>query len=188
MKAQLWYQVVVRDRHGKVISRERHRSRSYVVAWNQLMCAQMSAVAQTIKDTGGTNRAIAGGKYNFKMSAPDSTGTYGIVVGTGDTAVTINDYQLETLIVQGFGAGQMDHLEMTVDAAVVASPNASFSAHRSIVNNSGGPITVKETGIYVQGANGAVQYFLGIRDVLVTPQLVADGGAITVDYTMQVTE
>lgn len=188
MKAELWYQVVVRDRHGKVLSRERRRSRSFLKAWNQLVCAQMSRTAQTIKDIGGADRSISAGKYNFQMDGPADNTSYGPVVGTGNTAVTISDYQLEAQIAQGFGAGQLDHLVTTVDVVTVSAPNAYFAAHRSMVNNSGGSITVRETGLYVQGKNGTARYLCGVRDVLVSEQVVPDGGAITVDYTLQVTE
>jgi len=189
MKHELWYSVVVRDRQGKVVSRERHRSRSFLKAWNELMFAQVTDVTgpsgAQIKDTSGaTNNAYPEAR-NFRV---DSHGSYGgIFCGTGDTPVAIDDFELEGLIESGSGAGQFSYSVNTVTAASLDGSHCQFGVSNSPVNNSGNPITVKEVGIHTSFYYSTTQKFmLAIRDVLETPQEVPNGGAITVDYTLEV--
>ena len=187
-KEGLWYSVVVRDRHGKVVSRERRKSHSFLKAWNQLVYVHMAQTTETIIDTGGTPRNIQTFSQNFQMKVGATVTTYGIRVGTGNTPVAIDDFALETPIDEGIGGGQMEHLGCTVAEAVVAAPSCSFLVSRSIVNNSGGVITVREAGGYAFMWRGAAAYGCLIRDVLIVPQAVPDGGAITIDWTIGVTE
>lgn len=184
MKYELWYSVVVRDRHGKIISRERRRARSFLKQWNQLVYVHTAAAALNITDTGGVSRSISPNNANFSMNAAAAVTTYGIIVGTGTTAVTISDYAVETPIAEGAGAGQMNYLVCTVAAFVVSAPSCSFLVSRTIVNNSGDQITVKEAGLYMKMTTF---FCCGTRDVFGTPQDVPDGGSITVDWTLQVT-
>ncbi len=190
MKHELWYSVVVRDRHGKVISREHRKSRSFLKAWNELMFAQVTAktgVSGTqIKGIDGVTQNAYPEARNFRV---ESHGSYtGIWCGTGDTAVAIDDYILEALIAEGAGPGQFNYSGMaTVTAASVSDSHCQFGVSRSPVNNSGNPITVKEVGIYTSFYVSTTQKFMcAIRDVLETPQEVPAGGAITVDYTLEV--
>lgn len=187
MKHELWYSVVVRDRHGKVVSRERRRSRSFLKQWNQLVHLHMIQDERSITDTGGASRLIDHKMENFGMNAAAGTTTYGIRVGTGNTPVAIDDYALETPIEEGTGAGQMEHLVCTVATSVVAAPSCSFVVSRSIVNNSPAEITVREAGIYMRAQYVGYYYLCATRDVFGSPQAVPIGGTITVDWTIQVT-
>ena len=184
-KERLWYSVVVRDRHGKVISRERRKSYSFLQQWNRLVYVQMKQAALSIKDTTGVARNVNDKGENFAMNAGINQTNYGIRVGTGNTPVDIEDFALETPIAQGVGGGQMEHLVCTVDVSVVAAPSCSFVAHRAIANNSGALITVREAAIYMR--IDTTWYACGVRDVLVAPQGVPNGGAITIDWTIGVT-
>jgi len=184
MKHELWYSVVVRDRYGKVVSRERRKARSLLKAWNQLIYTDMSGVASTITDTGGTPRSVAASVINLNMRGFAGVTNYGIRVGTGTTPVALDDYALEAPIEEGTGAGQMEHRLMYISSPTVAPPSCYFLVPRFIVNNSPGEITVREAAIYVQ-----MSTFYGCvaRDVFGTPQAVPIGGTITMDWTIQVT-
>ena len=188
MKQQLYYTVEVRDREGKLLKREKRKSRSYIKQWNELVCVQCRQDTVTIKDTGGTNRTITKQAFNLVMAAAATVVTYGIRVGRGSTAVTISDYALETPCAQGTGANAFEHQACTVTAPSVVGSSSSFPVKRICYNNSGATITVTEVGIYVGGHDGTSAYgFLGIRDVLVSSVDVPDGGGITVTYTIKVT-
>ncbi len=192
MKHELWYSVVVRDRHGKVLSRERRRARSFLKAWNQLVFAQMSDVflsgADGITDTGGTLRSMNAHADNFRVEI--HTSLSGVMCGTGDTPVAIDDYALEAIIPSGTNPGQLTYVGMTTVGNVgIAGPSAQFLVSREFVNNSGSTITVKETGIYTTAFQSTTRrYICVVRDVLGVPQAVPDGGGITVDYTLEVVE
>ena len=188
MKNELWYSVVVRDRHGKVISRERRRSRSFLKQWNQLMFAQMADVtftgADLLKDIDGVLRNCDPHANNFRMKPMVATG---IICGTGDTAVAIDDYKLELAIANGSGAGQMTWGATTVGEVSLAGSHAQFVVSRTNVNNSGDTITVREIGIYTSAyVSTSQKYMCGVRDVLGAPQDIINGASITVNYTLEV--
>lgn len=185
MKHQLWYSVVVRDCNGKVISREHRRSRSFLKAWNQLSYVYMTAGTLGITDTGGVSRSIGADGMGFWVKASVADDDKGIIIGTGNTAVALDDYAVETKIVEGAGAGQMNYLACTIAPPVVAGPICSFQVSRSVVNNSGGLITVREAGLYMR-LDGTPYYGCAARDVFSTPQDVPDSGTITVDWTIRV--
>ncbi|MBA7696832.1 hypothetical protein ES703_105484 [subsurface metagenome] len=185
MNYELWYSLVVRDKRGRIVSRERHKSDSFLKAWNQLIHAQVSQSSLTIKDTDGVDRSVGQHANNFLMNAAAAVTTYGIRIGTGTTPVVLADYAVETPIAEGTGAGQMNHQASTVATAVVSPPNCSFLAQRVIINNSGSTITVRGGGIY---ARMSVSYYGCLtRDVFATPQDVPHEGSITIDWTIQVT-
>ncbi|MFQ5826628.1 MAG: ABC transporter substrate-binding protein [Dehalococcoidia bacterium] len=121
--------------------------------------------------------------YQLRMGA-GTQDSWGIVVGTDDTAVTINDYAMGTQFTNALGAS---HQTQTFTAPAVAASTCSWTTTRTIVNNSGNPVSIKEIGIYIIGQNGETYNHCGVRDVLGAAVSVPDGGSITVTYTFSVT-
>jgi len=197
MKRKLWYKAIVRGRNGKVLSQEERKSRSFLGLWNKMIWTQMTGAsypALMVTDINGNSWPLGVGTSgnNFKMNGGAENPNMGIVIGTSNTPVDVSDYRLGALIVQGFGVGQMDYMAMVINASVVADPNCDFLMSRQMANNSGGLITVRESGIYVMMERSlspfTAAYGCGVRDVLTTPQDVPDGGGITIEYTLRVTE
>jgi len=197
MKRKLWYKAIVRGRNGNVISQEERKSRSFLGLWNKMIWTQMTGAsypALMVTDINGNSWPLGVGTSgnNFKMSGGAENTNMGIVIGTSDAPVSISDFRLGALITQGFGIGQMDYLAMAINASVVADPNCDFFMSRQMANNSGGLITVRESGIYVMMERSlspfTAAYGCGVRDVFATPQDVPDGGGITIEYTLRVTE
>ncbi len=186
MKPELWYSVVVRDRHGRVVSRESRKSRSFVKQWNQVVYVQMRQTTLSIKIITGSSVSIAPFNTFFHIKRTAGNADIGIVVGLSSDAVAIDDYALGSLIAEGTGVNQMNYLACTVAPFVVAAPSCYFVCSRSIVNNSAAEITVREAGIYSQmkafDNSGCMT-----RDVFGTPQAVPIGGTITVNWTIKVT-
>jgi len=197
MRRELWYKAIVRDRNGKVLSQEEEKSRSFLGLWNKMMWTQItnaSYPALMVTDINGSSWPLGVGTSgnNFRMNAGVENAAMGIVIGTSNTPVAITDYRMGALIAQGFSAGQMDYMAMVINASVVADPNCDFFMSRQMANNSGGLITVRESGIYVMMERSlspfTAAYGCGVRDVFTTPQDVPDGGGITIEYTLRVTE
>ena len=195
MKKVLWYEVTVRDRHGKVISREQRKSHSFIKQWNQFVWYFHCGGTIYPKITTGSATKLDSHDNNFRMNAGEGDASLGIVIGTDNTPVAIDDYAMGVQIGEGYGAGQMHHLANTFGTPVVSPPNCGYLISRIIINNSGGLITVRESGLYHQHSYRygpvAYQFYFysscGVRDVFATPQDVPDGGSITVNYTLQVT-
>ena len=197
MKRVLWYKAVVRDRNGKVLSQEEKPSHSFLGLWNRMIWTQMTGAsypALGVTDIDGSYWPLGVGTsgYNFRMNAGVENPSMGIVIGTSNTPVDVSDYRMGALIAQGFGAGQMDYMAQVIQASAVADPNCDFFMSRQMANNSGGLITVKESGLYMMMERSLspfwTAYGCGVRDVFGTPQDVPDGGGITVEYTLRVTE
>lgn len=184
----LRYSIIVTDREGKVIKRLSGRSKSYVKAWNQILNALAKSGANTITDTGGTPRS-SGAATAYHLTCPAGAGvtSTGVRLGTGSTAVAINDHALETPIAHGVAAGQLNHLAQEYSAPQVVGSTCSFGIKRVFINNSGGTVSgVRELGLYFRFASTAY-YAMGFRDVLGAGVDVPDGGAITVEYTLGAT-
>jgi hypothetical protein len=115
---------------------------------------------------------------NFFYSSPINVAR-GLVVGTSDTAFGVEQYALGAIIPDGSTAGTLVH---SAGAAVVMSYAAKVwkaTYSRIYNNNSGGSITVKETGIY--GSWSSVLSMLE-RSVLSPTVAVANGAQLTVTY------
>ncbi len=112
----------------------------------------------------------------------------GIVVGTGDTAVTAVDFGLVTKVAHGGTSGKLQHFGHFISDVVESNPNASFYIERIFRNDSGGTITIKEVGIYTTNTQDASAYpFCILRDVI-SPTIDVDNGEyLKVKYIIQVT-
>lgn len=184
----LSYEVVIQDRHGKLLERIAAPSRSYARAWNQCLYVLNRHTSFSITDTGGTGRSISYSSSVLRANAGAGEIGYGIRVGKGTTPVTINDYALETPCGQGTGTDQFLHQATSASSPAVVGSECAFWLRRVMVNNSGSTISgIREIGCYVMMKYSPAYYGLGYRDVLLGPVSVPDGGSITVTYTLKVT-
>jgi len=182
----LTYRVVVTDKNGNVLHDISAPSKSFVRQWNEIVNAQARSSGPSVTDTGGAPHGCGFDASNLQANAGIGVITYGLRVGTGSTAVTINDYCLETPLAEGVGANQLSHQEMDITIPATAAPTCSFKMKRTMINNSGATITgVRELGLYVVYKGDF--YALGFRDVLPSAVYVPHGGSITVTYTIKVT-
>lgn len=177
------------DRDGKLRYRRRRRSKSFVQGFLAVLHVHMKGSAATVnfKDTGGTDRLIGGGTWNFYAKGPVNDDTVGVVVGTGTNIVDATDYALQTQVAHGSGSGQLAHRAGSISAVAVADPNVSFTLTRDFLNESGATITIKEEGIYsrVNDSEANLRYFCIVRDKETTGVAVADGENLRVTYTIQ---
>jgi hypothetical protein len=131
--------------------------------------------------------AVANGLLVGNNYTAGNTTTFGIVVGTNNTAVTADDYKLNTIVAAGVAASQLYHYSCTCNDVVTDATTANMRIDRVFANNSGGTITIKELGIY--GYNGAPYTFCLCRDIIADPGTDIDNGEyMQVQYTITVTE
>ncbi len=109
----------------------------------------------------------------------------GILVGTGQSGITVQEFQMESQIDHGYGAGELIYMGGSVKTPVVDGIYTYVDFDRIFSNESGGNVTVKELGISVWNAGNC---FLICRDVLGVGewQTVADGEYLRVTYRMRV--
>jgi hypothetical protein len=172
------------------------RSESFTKQFMQLLLVQVAqaprhstwATRPSIKDISNTDRSVIGSSHTFDCTAAIGDVGTGIVVGTGNTAPTITNYVMETLIAHGVGAGQLQYGAVTFGAPASDVTTSQFTITRNFANGSGGPITVNEIGLYCEArgvAQGVYWSFLTIRDVIGGGITVPDGQTLTVNYRPQ---
>ncbi|MBA7543875.1 hypothetical protein ES705_36217 [subsurface metagenome] len=178
------------DAKGKLFHQERILSRSPLKQLLQLLLVQFSTATQDVYDITGVERAgaIASAQI-LNANAGIADALRGCVIGTGNTPVDITDKKLVTQIAHGSGATQMIYNAVVFDATVtVSDPDCTFDMWRNFNNNSGGSITVKETGIYAQFMVGASPYQACLVRDVPAEIVVPDGGGCYVKYTPKITE
>jgi len=198
---RLYYEVEVKDKSGKVVTRIRGRSHSYLRPYMQLRKAMYNqkygaaAVTSTVLDITNTARTIPKSDsgtityMTFSVKADSAEGDYGIVVGTGDSANNINTVALVGIITHGTGAGQLVHNTSSLED--VSNPSGAdlvFKIIRTYSNNSGATIVVKEIGLEAKlmDYTSIARTFLLARDVI-TPTSVPNGSTLTIRYIPKIT-
>lgn len=188
----LYYEIIVTDKFGHVLVREKRKARSYLKAYNQLICSALSATGQSIKCTDGLNHTnTVTGYYLLRVREQAGDTDMGIRVGSGNTPVDISDFKLETPIEEGIGVGQLSHFECIIGIPSVGAAESAFTVERFCLNNSGGDVTVREIGMYANITSTVIEgtyYACIVRDVLGGAVVIPDGGAITVIYTVKAVE
>ncbi len=207
---QAFLELEVRDNQGKVIARHRQRSHSWVRnAYNQLVTQLMGI--------GANDTPFGAGKINLMQTSgveiqtprvmslvsdgvdPEAVGeayragagidTFGILVGSGVTAESFEDYFLDTQIVNGGGAGELAHAEQELPDKLYTPATKVYQVKqvRYLNNNSGASIDVKEIGLITSGDAGGARIWMNARDVLASTVAVPDTGQLKVTYTMEIT-
>lgn len=137
-------------------------------------------------NTLNTSNASAATHCDMHYMAASGVDAHGPVVGTGTNAVTPGDYNLQTKITHGTGAGQLSYGANTKATTPTTSGNMRYFEHQRIfTNSSGADITVYEFGMIAK-AFSAAQYFLMCRDVNPTGVLIQSTKALTLKYKYQI--
>ena len=114
-----------------------------------------------------------------------SASNFGILIGTGVTAWSIDDYALATKIVHGNASNQMSYTAMATAVPTYASKVWTNVLSRIFNNNSGGTIVVAETALVMQSyLFSATSQYLIDRSVLASSISTPNGAQLTVSYTL----
>ena len=201
----LFYELEVRDKDGRIISSRRERSRSllrnFALLVRTLLAGNIAGViTHTTLDVKVSITKRDGSTFSFpslmysngaenapavmEAAAMERNDNYGVIVGAGSTAVTRDDYDLETQYKDGLGANQLVHGKTTVEDVNGTPPDSVWRVIRTFTNESDATITVREIGLAVlcQG-----NYVLIARDVLSTPEDIPSAASLTVRYVFKVT-
>jgi hypothetical protein len=187
---QVAWNVQVFDKDNK-LTEEKSGQNSLLVAFATKIAGFLSDVTSTYKDITNTNRSAVQMVAFMPDGMPCAGAGYGlttlgIVLGTNNTAVTADDYKLNTIIANGTGGSQLIYLAGGSTGVVTAAPVSSFIIDRVMLNHSAGTITVKELGIYsIEGAGATICL---CRDIIADPGVdIDDGEYMYVRYTLSVT-
>jgi hypothetical protein len=127
------------------------------------------------------------GKGDYIAAA--EVATYGIVVGSADTAESFDSYFLGTQIAHGTGAGQLYYNAQEAAIYTYDSENkkAKVRHSRLFENNSGGSITIKEVAFCHKYYKPSAVNYMTIRDLLQTPVVLSDGQSVRFYYEISFT-
>ena len=161
--------------------------------WNRMFSAMTDTQADFVNDfTNGilTAKTIGGAVRRTASSVPFDSHTIGVDLraGAGDTAYNVNDFKLESMIADGSGAGQLTHGSAAFPALNYSGKKWIATLSRDFTNNSGNPITIKETGITkynIQMYSSYWDTFLHSRNVLSSPVVVGNGETFTLQYAIE---
>lgn len=135
---------------------------------------------------------IDGGSTNFQqdmgcyMTSGSGADYRGIIVGSGTTAVAIDDSTLASMIDHGSTAGLLEYGSSSLTRT---GDGRSFRLLRSFTNNSGGDVTVNEIGSTASnGGTGKGSCALQSRDVLDIGITLADQESLNVQIDIVLTE
>ena len=192
---QMYFQLTVtRARDGKVMRRTRKlKCHSFLEQYAQFVrCAWNNADEASVENTRTSTDTLLrpGGSavpwMSVKAGATDDD--YGILVGTGSTAVAMTDRKLATKVAHGITPGtELEYSAHVFGSHTQSGSDASFTFRRAFANNTGVALSseVAEVGVAVLADEygGVDTFFQIIRDVLGTTVPVLHGEVLTVTYT-----
>lgn len=187
---------------GKVLAHKHQRSKSFVrnaynVMFSTVAGYDMSDVTfadsyLNKKDTSGNIRSGTGLVWGGCDAAGNgyqhvgSSNTYGIVVGTGTGAESLDSYQLGTIIAPGNGTGQLYTLRSELPVDSYGSLTMTRTLVRYFNNNSGSTIVLGEVGLIVKGYYSGDTWlaYLVSRDLISPTVNILDKAQLKVTYTI----
>ncbi len=183
-------ELIVRNKESKVTEKRVLKSESFVRQFLELLWVQAFQITfaspYSLRDTSNALQNISNTGSTFRAKGGAGVVTYGIVVGTGAVAPTINNYALGVLIAHGVAAGQLQYSAVTFGAPASDATTSQFTITRNFANASGGLITPTEIGLYVKAyLFNVTYYFMIIRDVIAGGIAVPNGQTLTVNYRLQ---
>jgi len=128
----------------------------------------------------------------FRVNAPVNNDVYGMLIGTGSTAVRMWDKNLVTKVTNGTGSGQLLYSGVTFGTPTIYGSDAYFTVTRSFTNNSGASITVRELSLVsffntnIHPSNSNVFYHILSRDVT-GDVVIPINKTLIVNYRVKVT-
>ena len=180
----LYYSYQVKGADGRIkVPFRRRTAHSFLIAYARLLYLKMAGpVEETITDTGGTGRSVESTTTWLAISAAADS-TFGLVVGTGTNTVALADNKLQTQIAHGTTAGTLDYGASVIALPSSDSTSTSLILTRVFANSSGGAITVREIGAYIQDRSN-FEYCI-VRDLATIA--LAIGDQLTLNYILKTT-
>ena len=191
----------IKDEYGNLIKRHTGKSHSFVRNYSNMNALNgiigyapigttyaAGSIALWLQ-TNSVATSVTNSFGHSTVAAPIGDAAAGIIVGTGSTAESFDQYRIDTLIAHGTGAGQLSYSVLTATAAWNSGPKTITNVvQRIFTNNTANTITINEIClvdvVYTTpgSSNPSPVSILLIRDVP-TPIDVAAAANVTITYT-----
>lgn len=147
--------------------------------------------SESIKNTAGTTMWFyyMGNKMIYRVDFSRSATTSGVVIGSGNTPPTQDDYMLENLITSASVIGVVNAVRLIDDGKPCLIMNVT------VMNESGETITIREIGLISYdyfcatsqtGGSASNQNVLVDRTLLTSPVTLASGDCTDIEYKIKV--
>ena len=172
----LEYEIIVKNKDNEIIKEIRKPAKSFVKNFMISLRAcflRQNLTATTVAGTTApiihliiSSRVVLLSRFNI-LNSLSNDDSYGIVVGSGNDPVWINDTKLSNQIKNGVLANEILYISNTTITNTFSPTSSKTYIHRAFLNQSGGTITINEIGVYgLGGSNRGINPFLIIRDVI----------------------
>jgi hypothetical protein len=170
---------VVLGKDGKIRKRYKwKRANSLIKAFAQGLKIGMGQAAETVKDVTGTDRTVGANAANLSVNAVSGVSSWGMVIGSDATPVSMSDYKLGAQITTN-----VDHSAVTVSMEYPDANTARVVISRTFTNNTGANVVIQEVGLYAK--LGGTTYNFCIDRSLYSLLLPA-GEAVVITYRISV--
>jgi len=178
-----YVRAVVKDRKGRVLKdtgwvKTNTLTKNFYAFLHSAMHVQNTPCTRSDGTAGTIERPVGGTHAFMSLNGYEGEDTEGIVVGTGATEPTRDDYALESKIPHGTGTGQLYYY-----ANDIFYGSDYVEARRTFANQSGADITVREVGLmarYWDVDAGGYRYALIARSLFTIT--IPAGGSATLYY------
>lgn len=118
----------------------------------------------------------------FRTVGGEGDDLLGIVIGSGDVAVALSDYALQSKISNGSGPGQLTYGAVTIPGIFETGNEMEMKIRRFFGNYGSESVEFSEIGLYHEYIYPATGYVMSMRDVLPQPVSIAPGEGCVVVY------
>jgi hypothetical protein len=153
------------------------RSNTLLRAFAQYLTVHMGQASQNIIDKTNTSRSQGINNQAFDVTASAGITTKGILIGTGTSAVTRADYNLQTQVTASITHGAM--------SISVENPDVDtwrVLLERAFTNNTGAALNITEVGLMTQSS---IAYFY-LLDRTLYNLTINNGAARTISYRITI--
>lgn len=154
-------------------------------------------VSRTLYVSSRTLLAVKCGGYSVEYPGSNREEVegykYGVILGKGNTPVSMGDYYMETPILHGSATDELLYYGGFAQDFTIGADYAEFSIKKAMENISGDTITIKEFGL--TGASGtgvdynssyATYVYLLTRNILETPIALENNKVLIAEYKIRV--
>jgi len=174
----------------------RFKSRSFVgnfltILSNSFQRNDGFSLTQAYPTTGScqanSNESLGSPYPWITVNAGNGDASYGIQVGSGTSSPAITDTSIESLIVNGNGAGQLSYGAVSTLAPTINSSNNTgyTQIQRVFINQSSASITITEVAVVAEFGGTPCKYLI-LHDLLPTPVTLQPNGTVTITYQFNI--
>ncbi len=156
MKIKIDISGTLRDPNGKILRRTSWRkANSALIQLIRLILVDLSQTAYLTKRSNNTDESQGPAATLMRTNAPAGTKTYGILIGTVNTAVTIADF-----VMAAIATTNIDYSAHTYGVEQPTASSYRCTISRTFTNNTAAALAIEEIGLAVLPSSGSNYYLI----------------------------